>query len=461
MDKLFSDRGGKRLAARGYADAADNDIFNDFDKWVDKSFWPAIATEYGVEEADASQDQGLDIEVTAGSRSSDLRQDVSEAIVKDIRVLTAPSEPEKRHIEVQLPSGMEYRAGDYLAVLPINHHKTVKRVMNRFSLPWDTKVIVKPGQNTILPTGREILAFALLSAYVELAQPATAKQAALIAASIPEPSDRKICESISHITISENRISALDLLEMHPTAELPFATYLSMLPPMRSRRYSISSSPLATPTTCSLTYSVIDQPSKSGNKHFYGTATTYLAELNPGDRINVSVRPSHQAFHPPLDIANVPILMVASGSGIAPFRGFVMERAKQLAAGRNLAPALLFFGCRDPEADCPYREEFLEWQKAGAVDIRYAFSRHPEKSEGCKYVQHRLWKDREEVRGLWKRGAKLFVCGSKGAGEGVREVVLRTYVEEAEKKGCETAEEDAQRWLEGIRNERFVSDVFG
>ena len=96
-----------------------------------------------------------------------------------------------------------------------------------------------------------------------------------------------------------------------------------------------------------------------------------------------------------------------------------MERAKQLAAGRNLAPALLFFGCRDPEADCPYREEFLEWQKAGAVDIRYAFSRHPEKSEGCKYVQHRLWKDREEVRGLWKRGAKLFVCGSKGAGEGL------------------------------------------
>ena len=76
-------------------------------------------------------------------------------------------------------------------------------------------------------------------------------------------------------------------------------------------------------------------------------------------------------------------------------------------------------------------------------------------------MQHRLWRDREEVRELWKRGAKLFVCGSKGAGEGVREVVLRTYVEEAEKKGCETAEEDAQRWLEGIRNERFVSDVFG
>ena len=458
---MFSDRGAKRLAPRGYSDAADNDIFNDFDKWVDKSFWPAIAAEYGVEEEDDSQGRGLDIEITAGSRSSDLRQDVSEAIVRDVKILTAPGEPEKRHIEIQLPSGMEYRAGDYLAVLPINHNRTIKRVMNRFSLPWDAKITIKPGQNTILPTGREILVFALLSAYVELTQPATSKHVALIAASIPDAATREACKSLSHTTISQKRISALDLLETYPTAELPFAGYLSMLPPMRIRQYSISSSPLVSLTACTLTYAVIDQPSKSGNKHFYGTATTYLSELNPGDRINVSVRPSHQAFHPPLDIANVPIIMVASGSGVAPFRGFVMERAKQLAAGRVLAPAMLFIGCRDPEADCLYKTEFADWMKAGAVDVRYAFSRNLDASEGCRYVQDRLWKDREAAMELWRNGAKLFVCGSKDAGEGIRDVVLRSYLEEAERKGEVKTKEEAAEWLDRIRNERFVSDVFG
>lgn len=70
---------------------------------------------------------------------------------------------------------MTYRTGDYLAVLPLNHSQIVKRVMNRFSLPWDARISIKEGQNTILPTNREMSVFDLLSAYVELNQPATKK----------------------------------------------------------------------------------------------------------------------------------------------------------------------------------------------------------------------------------------------------------------------------------------------
>jgi len=174
-DELFEKHGGKRLAARGYADAANNDIFNDFDKWMDQKLWPAIATEFGADDGDHLDVHGLDIEISTNTRSSDLRHDVSEAIVKDVQVLTAPGEPQKRHIELQLPTDMTYRAGDYLAVLPLNHSKIVKRVMNRFSLPWDAKINIKEGQNTILPTGRDMSVFDLLSAYVELSQPATTK----------------------------------------------------------------------------------------------------------------------------------------------------------------------------------------------------------------------------------------------------------------------------------------------
>ena len=174
-DELFEKHGGKRLAARGYADAANNDIFNDFDKWMDQELWPAIATKFGANNRDHLDFHGLDIEISTNTRSSDLRQDVSEAIVKDVQLLTAPGEPEKRHIELQLPTDMTYRAGDYLAVLPLNHSKIVKRVMNRFSLPWDAKINIKKGQNTILPTGRDMSVFDLLSAYVELSQPATIK----------------------------------------------------------------------------------------------------------------------------------------------------------------------------------------------------------------------------------------------------------------------------------------------
>ncbi|MCJ1471761.1 hypothetical protein MMC13_000401 [Lambiella insularis] len=463
-EHLFEKHGSKRLAARGYADAANNDVFNDFDEWTDNILWHGIAAEYGADEEDPAETPALDIEVMTSTRSSALRQDVSEAIVKDVCVLTAPGEPEKRHIELQLPTDMQYRAGDYLAVLPLNHSQIVKRVMKRFSLAWDAWISIKKGQNTILPVDREMSVFGLLSAYVELNQPATQKHIQSIAACIPSPSDRT---TLLSSTTSSSRLSPLSLLEANPTAQLPFAAYLSMLPPMRIRQYSISSSPLASPTTCTLTYAVFDAPASPNLHHptakqhrTKGVATTYLASLTPGDIIRVAVRPSHTAFHPPLDVSSIPVLMLCAGSGLAPFRGFVQERACQLAAGRVLAPALLLVGCRSPDLDTLYKAEFEAWEKAGAVSVRYAFSRAPDKSEGCKYVQDRLWRDREEAEALWEKGARIFVCGSGGVGQGVREVVVRIAMESVRREGTEPSREKVEEWFRGIRNERFASDVF-
>ena len=282
---------------------------------------------------------------------------------------------------------------------------------------------------------------------------------AAIAQTIPDEDTRTKLASLSDEEftkeITTKRLSPLDLLERHSTAALTFGTFLSMLPPMRIRQYSISSSPLSDPTSCTLTYSVLDQESYAGGKRYIGIASNYLSELDKGDRARVAVRKSHEAFHPPLDVQNIPLVMICAGTGLAPFRGFVMERAAQISAGRTLAPALLFIGCRHPTRDRLYAEELDKWQSLGAVQLRYAFSEDPESSEGCKYVQDLVWKEREEARELWKKGARIFVCGNGKVGDGVREVALRIY-EEGTGKGREEGEE----WFKGIRNERFASDVF-
>lgn len=57
------------------------------------------------------------------------------------------------------------------------------------------------------------------------------------------------------------------------------------------------------------------------------------------------------------------------------------------AGGREVGPALLFYGCHSPDTDLLYDAEMAEWQKQGVVKIRHAFSRANEQSEGCKYVQ--------------------------------------------------------------------------
>jgi cytochrome P450/NADPH-cytochrome P450 reductase len=81
------------------------------------------------------------------------------------------------------------------------------------------------------------------------------------------------------------------------------------------------------PSQCSITITIISQPHLSGQGDFIGTASSYLADLTPGSQLRASIKDTN-AFRPPLD-PSVPILLAGAGSGIAPFRGFLQERAIQ------------------------------------------------------------------------------------------------------------------------------------
>ena len=158
-------------------------------------------------------------------------------------------------------------------------------------------------------------------------------------------------------------------------------------------------------------------------------------------------------------------MLTTANVGLAPFRGFIQERAAQIAAGRTLAPALLFYGCHSPDTDALYSDLISRWEKLGAVSVHSAFSRAPEKSENCKYVQDRLYHDRAKAIELFDAGAKLFVCGSKPVGEGVQEMIIRMAKERSAERAGKSIDEAidarAREWFEGLRNERFATDVFG
>ena len=271
---------------------------------------------------------------------------------------------------------------------------------------------------------------------------------------------REELERFTSADVSTKHISAFDIVDRFPEIHIPFGDFLSMLPPMRVRQYSISSSPLEDPGSVALTYGVVNQEAGIGGKRYLGIAPNYMSELRKGDRVHVAVRASNRAFHPPLDVQNVPVLMACTGAGLAPFRGFVQERAAQIRAGRRLAPAILFVGCRHPQRDALYADQFQQWAEMGAVDVRYAYSREPDSSHGCRYVQERLWRDREDARALWAKGARIFVCGNREVGDAVKDTVIRSFLEWRKEKGKESTMEAAEEWFKGIKNERFASDVF-
>lgn len=152
--------------------------------------------------------------------------------------------------------------------------------------------------------------------------------------------------------------------------------------------------------------------------------------------------------------------MICAGTGIAPFRGFIQERALQIEAGRKLAPALLFVGCQKPGQDDLHADELSAWASKGAVDVRYAYSRDPKSSQGAKYVQDRFWADREDVLHYFGSGAKVFMCGSGKVADGVKAASVKMYMQANEEEGTPKTEEEAEKWFHAMRNERFMSDVF-
>ncbi|KAI1106415.1 cytochrome P450 [Jackrogersella minutella] len=465
VDSKLAESGATRVAPLGLTDVGNGETFTDFETWEDEVFWPALQKKYGTPESEAGASQAVSLKVSVTSpRTSTLRQDVMEGLVIETRTLTAEGEPTKKHIEIALPSDETYRAGDYLAVLPINPKQIVERAMRRFHLPWDAHITIDSDGMTSLPKNTSLPANNIFGAYVELSQPATKRNVSTLVEAAKDADEKEALERLaneSYEEVSTNRISVLDLLEKYTSVDLPLGAFLAMLSPMRVRQYSISSSPLWNPSHVTLTYSVLEAPSKSGQGRYLGVASSYLASLAAGDKLHIAVRPSHAAFHPPQDVEKTPVICVAAGTGLAPFRGFVQERAAMVAAGRSLAPALLFVGCREPGRDDLYASELRAWEDAAAVTVRRAYSRTPEAAEGCKYVQDALRAHGDEVTALWRDGAKLFVCGSRAVGEGIKGVIVELIKSEAHSKdGKDVTDVQAAKWWEGLRNTRYATDVF-
>ncbi|RMZ87908.1 hypothetical protein DV736_g4861, partial [Chaetothyriales sp. CBS 134916] len=450
VDSQLAALGASRICPRGESDVAEGTIFDDFDQWQDNVLWPQL----GAGES-AQSERGIDVHISTNSRASHLNHKGQDALVVTNDILTSPGEPEKRHMQFRLPSSLTYKAGDYLALLPLNNIKTVSRVLQRFGIPWDAVMTVKAGSYSTIPSDREIPVSVALAAYVELNTAATKKNLATIASFVQDSATKALIvnDPAPHTGATP---SVLDVLETFPEVNLPFGVFLAMLTSIRIRQYSISSSPLVDPTVATITYSVA-----SHDLQHLGVATNYLKSLQPGMKIQVMVKKPKTPFHLPSD-EKVPIIMACAGSGLAPFRGFVQERTAKLEAGSNttLGEALLFVGCRDPKSDKLFADEFERAEKLGAVKVYYAFSRAVDQSENCKYVQERLWRERAEVSRLFKAGAQAYVCGSAAVAKGISETAARIRIEADSQKGETVTQEAALKWWEDLRGVRYAVDVF-
>ena len=103
-----------------------------------------------------------------------------------------------------------------------------------------------------------------------------------------------------------------------------------------------------------------------------------------------------------------PVIMVGPGTGIAPFRGFLQERAKKRVDGKSIGPNVLFFGCRNREEDFLYDDDLKQFQSTGDLELFTAFSRETSQKV---YVQHVIAQNGKLVWGYLEQGGYFYVCG--------------------------------------------------
>ena len=123
------------------------------------------------------------------------------------------------------------------------------------------------------------------------------------------------------------------LLESFASLTLSLPDVLPLIPPMRQRYYSISSSP-AGPCGPRVASIRVGDDSPADNSHYQGLASGLLHNLMPGMPLDVSVA-SNDRFRLPVE-PTAPVIMIGPGTGLAPFRGFLQELVATPRGPRSL-----------------------------------------------------------------------------------------------------------------------------
>ena len=248
-------------------------------------------------------------------------------------------------------------------------------------------------------------------------------------------------------------ITFADILQEFPSAHPSFNDLVRIVNPMKRREYSIASSQRVTPNSVSLlivTVGWIDPKKRSR----FGQATRYLNDLVPGTAVTVSVKPSVMKLP---QKSTAPIVMAGLGTGLAPFRAFVQEKALQKQQGEDIGSVLLYMGSRHQREEYLYGEEWEAYEKAGVITLLgCAFSRdQPRKI----YIQDRMRQSLDDIRQAYlEEEGSFYLCGPTWPVPDVTAVLQEAIEKDAKYSGKKV---DSRKEIEQLKeDQRYILEVY-
>lgn len=338
-------------------------------------------------------------------------------------------------------SKLRYESGDSCGVLPKNDLNLVAEILQNLRFNGNERVTVGTGVATTLHDAlTNHLLITRLSRKMVQQYATRGKCTGLIELLAPDQQ-----QNLEKYTLGRGLI---DLLTEYPGVIEDPAELLALLPKLTPRLYSISSSPVVHSGQIQLTVAVVRY--RSHDRERGGVCSTLFADrISISDRLPIYIQPNKK-FKLPSNPAAA-IIMIAAGTGIAPFRAFLHERRALGHRGKNW----LFFGARSADSDYLYREELERMRADGHLTrLDTAFSRE---IDDRVYVQDRMLESGPTLWNWLQEGASLYVCGDAlGMAKGVHSSLCNI----AEREGSMTPSM-TEEYVSTLKDQhRYHRDVY-
>ena len=441
LDAQLQERGARRFCEVGFGDDQDADKYETgFAKWA-PTIIEALKLPHAISSAAAQSPfrvetarpapQGLALNLAPPPGFFNLQVASSSAVGQTdplaLRVLSLS--------EVGKSGDLSYKVGDALSVLPRNDSVKVEKFLTSLGLDPSSTFIVSAAQKV---SGGDLRKLTMLAGGAVRLTDIFEQVVDLFG----KPTSHFIqqLQELTGADFAGDSSSFASALTSHSVLVKDLASLLFLLPPLKPRLYSIASS---------LRYSPQGAVDLLVVRADGGVCSNYLNTLEPGAIVKASVAAS--TFHiPPV---SQPVVMAALGTGVAPFRAVLAERAAARSAGQSVGAALLFYGCRSQE-DFAFSGEFNSWSASGLVDLRPAFSRV---GVPKGYVQSQMKLMASEIHKLVGADGSFLLCGKAGAPALAVEAALHAALQE----GGGLSKDEAVEFVTSLKeSRRFSEEVY-
>ena len=498
VDVALRKVGGCRIIPVGLGDDND-DLEGDFENWKDTVLWPAMKERYGVGSSTNMEGKENDwslpscvyrveyleeresrngevVSVDAAEKVQTIHKHYVTAVdcrVVAKRELRDASDPGSTiHMEIDVSDHinvMKYQTADNLGILPKNNPVVVEALAKALGYNLDQLFELHPANHSDGKIEKHTLPFptpctvrTALERYCDLTGLPRRSDLKQLAHYARDDMDRKALLRMAakegkaeyKDKIVEGHVGIYDIVtRLCPSITCPLEHFIMVCPKMQPRYYTISSSSTVHPKNIHITFSVTRETKKDGGT-FTGCCSGYLQRKQLGDLVRVYVRDS--TFRLPKEMER-PVIMIGPGTGIAPMRAILQERAhmRQTQPKANHGPNILYFGCKNRTMDYIYRDELEAFQKEGTLtDLHLAFSREQKEK---MYVQHLLaQRSAETYQYIHQEKASIFVCGAVLMGAAVDHTLQDIIMEEGK-----MSREEAKGYLDKMALEgRFVQELW-